>query len=153
MPNADGQSHEAADLANLHELDSQLWGASHRLASLAQDVAVLLIAKIIRHHYPSALYLELIESSEREDGFFDGAIIGDLDDQILVGHGEDAGELEGPDGSTNSVFGIVCELDKDAAWNRFIVYGQPNTTLYADTNGNALLNLAAVLAEEKAIRR
>lgn len=152
MPDANGNSPAAADLANLHDLNSQLWGSAHRLASQAQDVAVLLIAKIIRHHEPTARYLELTESTDRPDGFVDGEVYDD-DHGLLIDATEDAGDLTGPEGSTNSVFGLVCELDKDAAWRRFVVYAHPSTGFHARTNGNALLDLAAVLAEEEAIRR
>src|SRR6476619_2335208 len=126
MPNTDSQSPQVADFANLSDLNSQLWGASLRLASQAQDVAVLLIAKILRNAEPEAAHLELIPSDERPDGFFDGRLFAANGD-ILIDEGEDLGSLEGPEGSTNSVFGLVTELDKDAHWRRFVVQPHPDT--------------------------
>lgn len=152
MPDANGNSHATADFANLHDLDAQLWVAAHRLGGQAQDVAALLIAKVIRHHAPTARFLELVPSDERSGGFLDAALY-DENNFLLVSEGEGVGDWTGPEGSTNSVFGLVCELDKDANWSRFIRVAHPSTSLHAATSGNPLLDLAAVLAEEEAIRR
>jgi len=153
MPDANGQSHETADFANLHELDAQITAGALRLLSQANDVAVLLVAKIVRHHYPTAHYLELNPSDERPGGVYEGAVFDAAGNALAEFVDDEVGSLEGPDGSTNSVYGILCELDIDLNWRRFVVYPHPSSPLGERVDQNPVLDLQKVLDEEEAIRR